>query len=60
MDSFPENYECEGQIDIWEWMKEKEQEDDKQQSREVSYRLPRFAGEGSKYDVSGHSMVSAE
>lgn len=22
------DYECEGQIDIWEWMKEKEQEDD--------------------------------
>lgn len=27
MDNFPENYECEGQIDIWEWMEEKEQED---------------------------------
>lgn len=25
MDNFPENYECDGQIDIWEWMKEKEQ-----------------------------------
>lgn len=25
MDNFPENYECEGQIDIWEWMEEKEQ-----------------------------------
>lgn len=26
MDNFPEDYECDGQIDIWEWMKEKEKD----------------------------------
>ena len=26
MEQFPDDYECEGQIDIWEWMEEKEQE----------------------------------
>ncbi len=25
MEQFPDDYECEGQIDIWEWMEEKEQ-----------------------------------
>jgi hypothetical protein len=25
MDEFPDDYECDGQINIWEWMKEKEQ-----------------------------------
>lgn len=24
MEQFPDDYECEGQIDIWEWMEEKE------------------------------------
>ena len=28
MDNFPENYECDGQIDIWEWMEEKEHIED--------------------------------
>jgi len=27
VDEILKNYECEGQIDIWEWMKEKEQEE---------------------------------
>ena len=27
MDNFPDNYECDGQIDIWEWEKEQGMED---------------------------------
>lgn len=34
MDNFPENYECEGQIDIWEWMEEKEKQNMTKDSEE--------------------------
>lgn len=28
MEQFPDDYECDGQIDIWEWMEEKEHIED--------------------------------